>query len=188
MDARNLLSLSGVLLVLGAAGYYWGIAQRAPDAMTEAGERRPDYVAQALSSTETDDQGRLLRRATATGLRHYEGDPDRAELDEPVITFYQRGQEAWQLSAPRATSLRQNSEIKLEGGVTARRRDPELPVTLHTQTLTAWPREERLATPDAVAVESPRGRLDSVGLEASLPRGELKLNRNVSATYAPLPR
>ena len=188
MDARNLLSLTGFLLVLGAAGYYWGIAQRPPAVITSDEERHPDYVVNAISSVETDPEGRMLRRLTATELRHYDSPEEKAELDAPVMTFYERGREAWQVTAPRATSVRQNAEVHLEGGVTALRRDDVLPVTVQTASLTVFPREERLITKDTVTVASPRGHIASRGLEASLTRGELKLTENVTGTYAPAPR
>lgn len=188
MDARNLFSLTGFLLVLGAAGYYWGIAQRPPAVIASGEERHPDYVVQAISSLETDPEGRLLRRVTATELRHYDSPEEKAELDAPVMTFYERGQEAWQVIAPRATSLHQNAEVHLEGGVTAQRQDDTLPVTVQTASLTVFPHEERLITQDPVTVASPRGHIASHGLEARLSRGELKLTDNVTGTYAPAPR
>jgi lipopolysaccharide export system protein LptC len=188
MDARNLLSLSGVLLVLGAAGYYWGIAHRAAPMASPEEERRPDYVVQTIGSVETDAQGRLLRRLTATELRHYDAPEEVAELDKPVMTFYEKGRAAWRVAAQRGVSRNENTEVRLEGGVQASRLDAELPVTLRSRSLTVFPREERLLTRDTVTIESPRGRIESRGLEASMPRGELKLTENVTGTYAPAPR
>lgn len=188
MDARNLLSLSGVLLVIGAAGYYWGIAQRAPELLAEPEARRPDYVVTGIASVETDAQGRLLRQVRARELRHYDAPRDLSEIDAPVATFYTDGREAWRIRAARGTGLDQNTEVRLEGEVLAERRDPALPVTLATAALTAYPKQERLLTRERVTVTTPRGQLQSQGLEASLTRGELKLTQDVSATYAPVPR
>lgn len=188
MDARNMLSLTGMLMVLGAAGYYWGIGHR-PESRTATGEQhRPDYVVRAIGSVETDADGRLLRRLSATELRHYDDVPaDRAELDSPVMTFYDKGREAWRVVAGRGVSLDQNNEVRLEGGVTAVRSDDEIPVTVQTPTLTVFPREERLQTREPVIIDSPRGHLESHGIEASMKRGELKLTRDVSGRYAPAP-
>lgn len=187
MDVRNMLSLTGMLMVLGAAGYYWGIAHRPEPQATPSEQSRPDYRVQAIGSLETDAEGRLLRRISATELRHYDAPRDRAEIDSPVMTFYQKGEEAWRLVAKRGVSLDQNAEVRLEGGVTAVRRDDEIPVTVETPSLTVFPREERLQTRDQVTIDSPRGRLESRGLEASMQRGELKLTRDVNGRYAPAP-
>lgn len=188
MDVRNLLSLSGVLLVLGAAGYYWGMGNQTPVATAVQAARQPDYVVQGIGSVETDEQGRLLRRLSATELRHYDQPTDVAELDSPVLTFYDQGQEAWRVVAARGESRRENSEVQLAGGVVAERRDPEMPVTVTTPSLTVFPREERLLARERVTISSPRGQIASGGLEASMKRSELLLSRNVTGSYAPAPR
>ena len=187
MDARNMLSLTGMLMVLGAAGYYWGIEHRPEPQAAVGEEQRPDYRVQSIGSVETDANGRLLRRLSAIELRHYDTPRDRAEVDSPVMTFYQKGEEAWRVVAARGVSLDQSTEVRLEGGVRAERRDDEIPVTVETPSLTVFPREERLQTKDLVTIDSPRGHLESRGLEASMKRGELKLTNDVSGRYAPAP-
>jgi LPS export ABC transporter protein LptC len=188
MDARNLLSLSGVLLVLGAAGYYWGMGNPPPVDTSPATERRPDYVVQGIGSVETDDQGRLLRRLSAKELRHYDGNPDMAELDSPVLTFYDKGQEAWRVVAARGESHAQSTEVRLVGGVVAERRNADIPVTVTAPSLTVFPREERLVARQGVTISSPRGQIASGALEGSMKRSELLLSRQVTGSYAPAPR
>lgn len=186
MDARNLLSLSGMLLVLGAAGYYWGMGHQREVTGAEEEAIRPDYVVTGIRSLETDEQGRPLRRLEARELRHYDQPQDRAEVDRPVFTLYDEGREAWRMTAQEAVSLNQNEEVRLEGGVHAERRDPAaLPLTFDTPTLTVFPRQERLSTRAGVTVQSPQGRLASQGLEASVKTGDLVLNDNVTGNYAP---
>lgn len=186
MDARNLLSLSGVLLVIGAAGYYWGMGNPREQVSGDEETLRPDYVVTDIRSRETDAQGRLLRRLEARELRHYDRPQDVAEVDRPVFTLYDEGREAWRVTAHRATSLNQNEEVRLEGGVHAERRDPAaLPLTFDTPTLTVYPRQERLQTRAGVTVQSPQGRLASQGLEASVKTGDLVLIDNVTGNYAP---
>lgn len=185
MDVRNILSLSGVLLVLGAAGYYWGLGQRG--SLTEAEpERRPDYVVTGILTLETDENGQLRRRLQAAELRHYDQPRDSAELDQPVLTLYEQGREAWRVSARRGRSFNQNTEVRLEGDVHAERRDPDaLPLTFDTSVLYAYPQQERLATHARVVVQSPQGQLTSQGLEASVKTGELVLSEKVTGNYAP---
>lgn len=188
MDARNLLSLSGVLLVLGAAGYYWGMGQSKETALGPGEERRPDYVVTDIRSQETDEKGRILRRLQSPELRHYDKPEDEAEMDTPVITLYDQGKEAWQVQAERGNSLKQNTEVVLSGNVHAERRDPAaVPVTLDTDTLHVFPKEERLTSASQVRINSPQGHLTSTGIEASMKTGDLLLNQNVKGNYAPAP-
>lgn len=189
MDIRNLLSLSGVLLVLGGVGYYWGLDHSPPRPVADTEEQRPDYVVSGIGSVETDTRGRLLRRLEAAELRHYDRPRDMAEMDRPVFTLYAQGREAWRVTAPRAVGMDQNTEVRLEGGVHAERRDPAaLPLTLDTPELFVYPREERLLTRAGVQVRSPQGRLQSGALEARLKTGELTLTDHVTGHYAPAPR
>lgn len=188
MDARNTLSLAGVLLTLGGFGYYWGIGPRG--AVEESdGSRRPDYVATAITGIETDAQGRLLRKLEAAELRHYDRPRDEAQLDRPVLSLYDNGREAWRLTAPRGSSRDQNAVVKLAGGVHAERRDPDaVPLAFDTAELLVYPREKRLATSTGVRLESPQGRLTSRGLRADMNAGELVLSADVTGNYAPASR
>ena len=189
MDVRNLLSLAGVLLVLGAAGWYWGMGSNNDSASEADEERRPDYVVTGIQSLETDEQGRVLRRLQSPQLRHYDKPQDEAEIDSPLMTLYEQGHEAWQITARLGSSHQQNTEIRLSGQVHAERRAPDaIPVSFDTDHLLVYPRDERISTDGVVNITSTRGYLNSVGLDASMKTGELVLHQNVKGNYAPAPR
>jgi LPS export ABC transporter protein LptC len=189
MDARNLLSVSGALLLLGATGYYWGLGHHQDILLAPDESRRPDYVVTDIHSQETDEAGLLLRRLEAPIIRHYDKPQDAAEMDAPVITLYSKGQEAWQITAQHGSSLAQNTEVLLSGQVHAERRDPAaVAVTLDTESLHIFPREERLSSTSVVSIKSPQGHLSSKGINANMKSGELLLNENVTGSYAPAPR
>lgn len=188
MDARNLLSVSGVLLVLGATGYYWGLGHRTENPLAADETRRPDYVVTEIRSQETDEEGRLLRRLSAPIVRHYDKPQDVAEMEKPVITLYDKGIEAWQISAQQGRSLSQNTEVQLQGNVHAERRDPSaVALTLDTDILHIFPKEERLTTAALVTIKSPQGQLSSKGISANIKSGDVLLNENVTGSYAPAP-
>jgi LPS export ABC transporter protein LptC len=189
MDTRNALSLAGALLVLGGIGYYWGMDHEQPPSPPAAEGRQPDYVLSNIRGQETDVHGRLLRRLQAPALRHYDLPQDSAEIDAPLLTLYENGREAWQLSAARGSSITQSGQVLLSDGVHAVRRAPDaLALSFDTPALQVFPREERLFSNSGITVTSPRGNLSSQELEASLKTGTLTLTRNVSGNYAPSPR
>lgn len=189
MDARNLFSVTGALLILGAAGYYWGLGHQGETLLTPDEKRRPDYVVTNIRSLETDDAGRLLRRLEAPVVRHYDKPRDEAEMDSPIITLYDKGREAWQVTAQHGSSFMQNTEVRLNGRVHAERRDPAaVAVTLEAESLHIFPKEERLSSTSVVTIQSPQGHLSSKGVDASMKSGELRLNHNVTGIYAPAPR
>jgi LPS export ABC transporter protein LptC len=188
MDTRNILSLAGVLLVLGGVGYYWGISARQVEPEADDA-RRPDYVATGITGIETDARGRLLRQMHATELRHYDRPRDEAQLDAPEFSLYDQGREAWHITAAHGTSHDDNTVVHFSGGVRAERRDPDtVPLRFTTDELYVYPRDERLATRTPVRIESPRGVLASRGLQADMKAGELQLSANVTGNYAPAPR
>ncbi len=187
MDARNLLSLAGVLLVIGAAGWYWGMGQQ--PVVAERDERRPDYVITGIEALETNEKGQVSRRLQAPEVRHYSRPTDEAEIDTPVFTLYDDRHEAWRITSRQGRSLSRNTEIRLEGNVRAERRDPSaVPVTLNTEQLQVFPKEERLMSQQLVTVQSPQGHLQSQGIKANLKTGELVLTKNVQGNYAPTSR
>lgn len=189
MDVRNLASLSGVLLVLGAAGWYWGMGQNQNKGPATDESRRPDYVIRDIRALETDERGQIERRLSAPEVRHYEKPIEVAEIDTPVFTLYDNSQESWRLTSLHGQILNQNNEILLTDKVHAERRDPAVvAVTLDTDTLHVFPKEERLYSKSQVKIASPQGQLSSRGLEANIRTGNLILNENVTGNYAPATR
>lgn len=185
MDSRNLLSLAGGLLILGAAGYYWGMGSSiSPQPITDA--RQPDYVVQEIQGRESDAQGRLWRQLQARELRHYAQTPDRAELDAPQLTLYQDGQPLWQIRARQGIGRDQAHEILLQGQVQAERQLPgQPPLRLQTEALTAYTPQQRLHTDRTVIVQGPQGRLQAQGLTANLKTGDIILSQHVQGHYVP---
>ncbi|MGH8491798.1 MAG: LPS export ABC transporter periplasmic protein LptC [Moraxellaceae bacterium] len=189
MDTRNLASLAGVLLVLGAAGWYWGMGQTRTPINTDNEKSRPDFVIRDINALETNEKGQIERRLAAPEIRHYDKPVETAEIDTPVFTLYNNGQENWRLTSQHGQIVNGNREVLLTKQVHAERRDPAaVHVTLDTDTMHVFPKEERLYTKSQVKIASPQGELASHGLEANIRTGNLVLNDNVTGNYAPAPR
>lgn len=189
MDARNLLSIAGVLLVLGGVGYYWGVGPEQVAMPVRPDVRHPDYEVRGIRFTESGKDGLLLRRLDSPGLRHYATPRDEGILDSPVMRLYDQGREVWHIRASHATSLDEGKEVRLEGGVTAERRDPDaVPVRFATPSLTAWPDEERLQSDSGIRLTSTEGSISGRTLKAGMKTGTIEINQNVTGTYAPARR
>lgn len=188
MDARNLLSLAGVLLTLGGAGYYWGLGRPADTTPAATTAREEAFVVSGIRARETGEDGQLLRTLTAPRLVQYHA-PDEALLTRPELTLHAGGHPAWEIRAGQGRSLDLQREIWLEQGVSAVRRAPgATPLRFTTPRLVAWPAEERLLADQGVQFESTQGTLTSQRLDARFAVGTLQLDDNVSARYAPAPR
>ncbi len=189
MDARNLLSIAGVLLSLGGIGYYWGLGRPELTLAPTAGERRPDYEVRGIRFTESGKDGRLQRRLDSPGLRHYTTPQDEAELDRPLMRLYDNGREVWRLQAEQGISLLDGKEVQLLGGVIAERVDPAaVPVRFVTPALTAWPAEERLQSTSGIRLTSPHGELAGQVLQASPPTCTIDIQQTVTGSCAPMRR
>lgn len=186
MNARNLLSLSGVLLVLGVAGYYWGMGQPAP---LLGGETRslPDYEADGIESWQTDEKGLLLRHLEAKSAVHYPN-PDQAITQQPTMTLYRHGVPVWRVQATEGVSQDQNKLVHLQKGVQGQRIEAgAVPVTVNTPELMVYPSQETMNTDAAVTINSPQGRIQARGMDADLKGSTLNLHSEVRGTYANSP-
>ena len=189
MDTRNLISVAGVLLVLGGVGYYWGLESSLVAAPKADGARLPDYEVRGIRLTESGKDGQLIRRLDSPELRHYATPRNEAVLDSPVLRLYEQGREAWHIRATHAISIDDGKEIRLEGGVTAERRDPAaVPVRFVSPSLTAWPDEERLQSTTGIRLSSTQGEISGQTLTAGLKTGTIEIQQNVTGTYAPARR
>jgi LPS export ABC transporter protein LptC len=187
MDVRNLLSLSGVMLVLGAAGYYWGLGSSGKPLLGNDNLQLPDYEARDVESWQTAADGQLLRHLHATAVTHYRN-PEQAVISQPVMVLYRDGQATWQVSSLRGIATDHNREVRLENTVHAERVDPgTVPVQLDTDVLNIHTVSQSLDTASKVSVHTAQGRLDSLGLDATLQSETLNLHSEVQGTYVTHP-
>lgn len=183
MDIRPLLQLSTVLIAVGAGAYYgWG--GLTPDTVTIDNGSGPDYIVEQIQLWQTDAQGHLLRRMQGQQLTHH-AEPERFHLKQPDIQLYSQGKLLWRLTAVQADSPNPATDLWLSGNVVALRQQGSEPLRLETSRLHANPRGDRLDSPAAVRVISPRGTMTGVGLNADLHSKTVELNSAVEVQYAP---
>lgn len=186
MDTRNLLSLSGVLLVIGAAGYFWGLDQKEDAPLLVQDNRpRPDYVVEGLQSLQTDEKGHISRTIRAKKLTHYQEPEEQAEMEHPDVILFRDGKPAWSVKASRGSSLEGNTHLILGEGVSAERLNasPEGAVRLDAPTMHLYPEKQSINTADDVSVVSRIGKTQARGLDASLQSGSLNLHSQVRGEY-----
>jgi lipopolysaccharide export system protein LptC len=183
---RNNLSLTGGLLVLCVAGYYWGgLSKDAPLSTTDS-TNVPDYEITQITGIQVNEQGSPERTLTANTLVHY-NQRDESIIQQPVITLYQHDQATWQLSAQQATLLKNNHQINLQQDVLAKRIN-SVPLQLTTQSLTANQETHILQSHSPVVVSTTQGQISSLGLEANTEAGLLQFTGQVRGTYVLSPR
>jgi lipopolysaccharide export system protein LptC len=184
VDIRNLLSLAGVTLLIGAAGWYWGLETPVPVSAPQ--ERHPDYSINKIEVFETDHTGQVSKHLRASSLQHFSLPHEEAEITQPTLALYDNGQIAWQVSAQMGRSLNHNNEYHLESHVEASRLLPmTTPVKLTSDHIQIFPKEERLSSDALVTIKTPQAQLKTRGIDANLKAGTLMLRKEVQGYYAP---
>ena len=185
MNTRPLLRVSGLLLIIGALGYY-GYGGWSRDELDDNNDgRTPDYIVDGLSLWETGPNGQLLRTANGTQLIHPPS-PERFELAQPDLRLYDKGQPMWRLTSHTATSGNPSSEAWFNGQVLAVRTVPNAPpLQLSTSRLRIEPKANRVSTPERVTITSTQGKMSGTGLTADLQGKNLQLSSAVEVSYAP---
>lgn len=185
MDARPLLRLSGLLLAIGALGYYGygGWTTRSSDDTSDG--RTPDYIVDGLALWQAGSDGKLLRTATGTQLIHRPS-PERFELAQPDLRLYRNGRPMWRLTSRNASSSDPGSEAWFTGNVQAVRTIADAPpLQLNTSRLRIEPKADRVSTPERVTIISTQGKMSGTGLTADLQGKNLQLSSAVEVSYAP---
>lgn len=185
MDARPLLRLSGMLLAIGALGYYGYGGWNTSNVKDTSDGRTPDYIVDGLALWQTGADGQLLQTATGRELIHRPS-PERFELIQPDLRLYRNGQAMWRLTSQRANSSDPGSEAWFIGNVQAVRTLPDAaPLQLNTTRLRIEPQADKVSTPERVTIISTQGKMSGTGLSADLQGKHMQFSSAVEVTYAP---
>ena len=173
-----------MLLILGGAGYYWGLGQSSQP-LEEDGTQLPDYEVAGVESWQTGEKGELLKQIQGATAVHYRGSEDRTVVQQPVMTLYKDGAASWRLSAQEAVGTDQNREVHLGHAVHAERvAVAALPIQMDMDTLEVHTQAQTMDTTDEVTVHSGnQSQLTSRGLDADMKADTLNLHSEVRGTY-----
>lgn len=203
---RSVWNTFGMLVLALAVFYsmrYW--PQRLPLIPNEADtavSKEPDYSISDFHAIDLDETGRLRYELTASHLVHYQA-PERADLVAPEMVFYRNRTtddtdastapvEPWQLTAARGRIAEGGERLDLEGDVKVARagydeNDPRngMRMTLETQHLTVFGKQEVATTDSPVRLVADRSQLDGIGMQIDLKKGQMHLLSQVRGHYVP---
>ena len=192
----RLVAWSPVLL-LGAlaAVTYWLDAQVQPPTERRDGSSRhdPDLFLEDFRAVTFDASGKPREALSAQGAQHFPDD-DSAELAKPRLSLTEPGRPTLTISADRGRIAGDREHGDFTGHVRVERDadptpatggEPSGPVTLTTDLLHVFTKEQRVQTDAAVTVEEPRGIIRGRGLEFDNKAKRVRITSHVSGTLQP---
>jgi lipopolysaccharide export system protein LptC len=179
-----------------AALTYWLNAQiQTPGTGGGAAPRHtPNFFIKNFHATQFNADGAPQQQLTAVHAERF-ADDDSIELEQPNIVLQNPGQPRFTLTANHAQFSGNRQDLFLRGNVTAVRDAPSAdarqkglpsePLTLHTEYLHVRPNDNTVRTNQKASLESPSGRIESIGMDFDRNTSIIKLHSNVRGTFHP---
>ncbi|MDR0769810.1 MAG: LPS export ABC transporter periplasmic protein LptC [Burkholderiales bacterium] len=179
-----------------AALTYWLNAQiQTPGGGRDATLRHtPDLFIKNFHATQFSADGAPQQQLSAVRAEHFPDD-ESVVLEQPHIVLQTPGQPHFTLTASTAQLSGNRQDLHLRGNVVAVRDAPSAdarqdglpnePLTLHTEYLHVRPNDNTVRTDRKVSLESPSGRIESVGMDFDRNTRIIKLHSNVQGTFQP---
>ena len=192
----RLVAWSPVLLLGALAALtYWLDAQVQPPSERRDGSSRhdPDLFLQDFRAVTFDASGKPREALSAQGAEHFPDD-DSAELAKPRLSLTEPGRPTLTVSADRWRIAGDREHGDFTGHVRVERDadptpatggEPSGPVTLTTDLLHVFTKEQRVQTDAAVTIEEPRGIIRGRGLEFDNKAKRVRITSHVSGTLQP---
>ncbi len=183
MNWRPILVLA---LVIGAALAGWALwTHRMPPSTVAAAGDRPDYRLDDFELVSLDAAGRESFTLRAPTLVRSPGDRTMS-LTTPVF-FVPNGEgKHWEIRSRSGWVSADQTEIRLQGEVKANGPDDDVrPVTMNTDHLSVYPRQNRASTDAVVTIVQPGSILRGRGFAVSTLTKRYVLRSEVQSTHAP---
>ena len=192
----RLVAWSPVLLLGALAALtYWLDAQVQPPTERRDGSSRhdPDLFLADFRAVTFDASGKPREALSAQGAEHFPDD-DSAELAQPRLSLTEPGRPTLTISADRGRIAGDREHGDFTGHVRVERDadptpatggEPSGPVTLTTDLLHVFTKEQRVQTDSAVTIEEPRGIIRGRGLEFDNKAKRVRITSHVSGTLQP---
>lgn len=180
-----------LVLALVAGGSQWLLWYlNRPDASPGfVGPPRSDYLLEDFDLKVMNERGVTSFTVRAPRLNRHPTD-GTLTMDAPHIVMTDGHGRLWRARSihgavsPKADMLQLSGDVVLERS--AQETAPDL--VLHTEDLTAWPEEDRMATESTVTIEQPGSILRGRGMRADLNEDRFELLADVRAQFLPRTR
>jgi len=143
--------------------------------------RASDYAMTDFTLTIMNQSGQPARVITGDEMAHYPSD-DSTEVINPVAYFIGQDNDTWIISSNKGQTIGKGDDIFLTGNVIISREDNN-EIELRSEELHLDTAHNTAYTDVAVAISSPYGETNSVGLHATLDDKTINLHSKVKGQY-----
>lgn len=174
------------LLLVGAVLSGWAVWKHGQTpAQATAARERPDYVLRDFELIALNGEGAESFTLRAPRLERKPGD-DTLSLRTPLFFVPNGSGGYWEIRADSGWVSADQREIRLQGGVKANGPPEDLrPITMNTERLSVFPRENRAASDDVVTIVQPGSILRGRGFAVSTTTKRYVFRSEVQTRYAP---
>lgn len=178
-----------LLLFLGALISGWSVwTHRNPAAKAVTADSRPEYVLHDFELVALDSIGKESFTLSAPSLQRLPGD-DSMSLVTPMFLVPNGEEKYWDIRAKQGWISADQKEIRLIDDVKANGPADDLrPITVNTDRLNVFPRENRAATDSVVTIVQPGSILRGRGFAVSTTTKRYMLRSEVKSRYVTVRR
>jgi lipopolysaccharide export system protein LptC len=179
----NIPQIAKIILLVLAIITIWLLSSDETNKKTSQLEtnRTSDLAMTDFTLTLMDESGMPARIISGKEMAHYPED-DTTEILSPIATFTDNETEIWVISSNKATTQGKGEDILLTDNVIISREDRD-DIEILTEELHIDTEQNTAYTDVAVAIRSPYGETNSVGLHADLADKTINLHSRVRGKY-----
>lgn len=163
-DRITLLIAIVLLAIVTATSYWYSRVMRRPDIAEPPRPGTPDFVVERVVLTQFDEQGRARHKLFGKELRHF-AETDDIEVTAPRLVSLRADQPRVEVSARSAHVEGAGERVQLNGDVLISREAApgQLALKVATQSLWAFPDEDRYTTDQPVEIQRGASRIFARG-------------------------
>ncbi len=183
MSWRGLLTL---VLLVGAVLTGWAVwTHRKPQQILGGEGNRPDYVLHDFELTALDGEGKESFTLRAPNLSR-RPDDETMSLTTPLFLLPNGQGKYWEVRSQQGWVSADHSEIRLLGAVKANGPEDDLrPITMNTEQLDVFPKQNRASSDAVVTIVQPGSILRGRGFSVSTVTKHYVFRSEVNSRYAP---